>query len=143
MKLDNHGWGLNQMLVWCAVLLFFLFIAIFCIVQLSNGLGDTIKNSVTNDVTYSMVEENIENASYLYMEKYYQEDLGTGTITITTDNLLKYNMIQSYALKPTDEDNACKGYSLVKKENDDFVISAYISCSKYETTGYQSWRLGE
>ena len=143
VKLDNHGWGLNQMLIWCAILFFFLFLAIFSIIQLSKGLGDSLKESITDKITYSMVEENVENATYMYMEKYYQEEIGSGTITVTTDNLIKYDMIHNSSLKPTDENTACRGYALVKKENGSLDISSYISCSDYETKGYQSWRLGE
>lgn len=143
MKLDNHGWGLNQMLIYCAILLFFLLIAIFFIVQLSRSLGDTLKDAIAEVVTYSEVEENIKSAAKSYMEKYYHEEMGTGTITITADNLLKYDMLDEKSLTPTEEKKSCIGYALVKKDNNEQKISSYIKCKDYETNNYQSWRLGE
>lgn len=143
MKLNNHGWGLNEMLIYCGILLFFLMVAIFFIVQLSNSLGDTFKSSVSGDITYSMVEENIKSATSSYIEKYYKEDIGTGTITVSVDNLLKYDMLSESSIKPTDEKNACKGYALVKKENNELIIDSYIKCDNYETDNYQAWRIGE
>lgn len=139
MKLNNHGWGLNEMLIYCGILLFFLIVAIFFIIQLSNSLGDALKDNVS----YTMVEENIEEATASYMELYYKEDVGTGTITVTTDNLIKYNLLNLSSLKPTEENESCKGYALVKNQNDALVITPYIKCDNYESNGYQSWRLGE
>ena len=143
MNLNNHGWGLNEMLIYCGVLLFFLMIAIFFIIQLSNSLGDTFKSSITGGITYSMVEDNVENATASYIEKYYNKEIGTGTITVMVDNLLKYNMLSESSLKPMDEDDACGGYALVKKENEEIVIRSYIKCSKYKSEDYESWRIGE
>lgn len=139
MKLNNHGWGLNEMLIYCAILLFFLILAIFSIVQLSKSLGD----SLFSDLTYSMVEDNVKEATLLYIEEYYEYEIGAGTITVTTDNLLKYGVIEKSKLKPSEEKESCKGYALVKKQNNELDITSYIKCNKYVTSGYQSWRLGE
>lgn len=143
MKLNNRGWGLNEMLIYCGILLFFLMIAIFFIIQLSNSLGDKFKSSITGGITYSMVESNVENAAASYIEKYYNEEIGTGTITITVDNLLKYDMLSETSLKPMYENNACNGYALVNKEKDELIIRSYIKCSNYESDDYESWRIGE
>ena len=143
MKLNNRGWGLNQMLILCAILIFFLMVAVFFIVQLSESLGDVFQDSIMGQVSYTVVEENIEKATKDYMDKYYEYEIGTGTITVTVDNLLKYEMIKSINLKPSEEEDSCTGYSLVEKKNSTLVVEAYIKCSNYETNGYQSWRLGE
>jgi ABC-type antimicrobial peptide transport system permease subunit len=140
MKLNNHGWGLNQMLIYCAILLFFLIIAVMLIIQLSSILSDI---NITDSVSYSEVEENVSSAAKIYMNKYYTNDVGTGTITITTDNLLKNNILSESDLTPTDESKTCTGYALVKNDTDGLNISSYIKCSNYETNGYQSWRLGD
>ena len=143
MKLNNHGWGLNQMIFYCGILLFFLLIAVFFIVQLSNSLGDIFKDAATGLVTYETIESNIGNATYTYLEKYYKEDIGTGTIVVTSSNLIKYKIIDESSLRMPEEKNNCKGYSLVKREEGEIVVSPYIKCSNYETKGYQSWRLGD
>lgn len=142
MKLNNHGWGLNEMLILVAVLLSFLLIAVFFIIQLSKDLGDTIQ-SINGKVTYNDVESNIKNAAITYFEKYYDAQISNGTITITTNNLLKYKILNNKKLIPTEEDNECKGYVLVYKDNLDTKFDSYIKCEHYETVGYQAWRLGE
>ena len=143
MKLNNRGWGLNQMLILCAILLMFLMVAVFFIVQLSDSLGDVFQESIVGGLSYTTVEENIEYATEDYMEKYYEYEIGTGTITVTVDNLLKYDMIKDINLKPGEEADSCTGYSLVEKKKEKLIINAYIKCSDYETDGYQAWRLGE
>lgn len=143
MKLNNHGWGLNQMLIYCGILFFFLLVAIFFIIQLSNSLGDALKGSLSDNVSYATVEENVKNSAVLYMNEYYKNEIGTGTITVTVDNLLKYKMLEESDLIPSDEKTSCKGYALVKKENSSIIVTPYISCLNYETNGYQSWRLGD
>jgi hypothetical protein len=140
MKLNNHGWGLNQMLIYCAILFAFLMVAVVLIIQLSSILENV---NLVDTITYSDIEENVVNASNTYIEKYYKEDITTGTITITTSNLLKYNILSKKELTPTKEDEACIGYALVKKVDNKLDISSFIKCSDYETNGYQSWRLGD
>lgn len=143
MKLNNHGWGLNQMLIYCAIILFFLMISVFFIIQLSNALGDTIKKNVINENTYSDIENIISSAAVDYIEKYYENDLSIGTVTVPTKNLLHYNLITESRLVTTPGNDECYGYALVKKEADELTSHSYIKCSNYETNGFQSWRLGE
>ena len=68
MKLDNRGWGLTELLVWCGVLLIFLLIAVFFIVQLSKSLGEAFKDSLKDDKTTISIEETVEKASLNYMK---------------------------------------------------------------------------
>lgn len=130
------------MLILIAVLLTFLLVAVFFITQLSNVLGDSLQ-SMHGKITYSDVEDHIKAAATSYMQEFYKQEIGSGTITVTTDNLLKYEILDASELKPTDEKNSCKGYVLVNKENETLLFTPYITCSGYETKGYQSWRLGE
>jgi hypothetical protein len=141
MKLNNRGWGLCQMIIYCAILFFFLMVAVVLIIQLSSILQNV---NIAGITTYSDIEDNVILAANNYIEKYYKEEIGTGTITITTDNMLNYKTIKETDLLPTEEDKACSGYALVKKNSDDTLnISSFIKCSNYETVGYQSWRLGD
>ena len=143
MNLNNHGWGLNEMLFYCGILLFFLLVAVFFIIQLSNSLGDAFKSAATGITDYTSIESNLENATYTYLEKYYEKEIGTGTIVVTTDNLLKNKILKETALKGSEETKKCKCYSLVKRENGEIIVLPYISCVNYETKGYQAWRLGD
>ena len=108
MKLNNHGWGLGEMLLLVALLLFFLLIAIFYIARLYNGFA---KDNTNNNIEAAVNE-------YLY-DKY-------GTYDAPYDIMLSLE-------KLTDEtdlriSNDCKGYVLVKNIDGKTVIKNNITC---------------
>lgn len=143
MKLNNHGWGLKQMIVYSAILLMALFITVFFSMQLTAAFNEPFQKSTLRNVTYSMIEENIVMATSSYMEKYYDSEIGSGTITVKTDNLILYGVLKEEDLVTSTKD-ICKGYSLVRKNIESGLkIDAYIKCSNYETSNYQNWRMGE
>lgn len=142
MVLNNHGWSTKQMILYCSILLIALFFAVFYSQRLMNAVGENFKENVTGKVTYSTVQRNVENAALLYIEKYYGNKIGNGTITVLTENLIDYNVLKENELITSDKDN-CKGYALIKKNNKGVLIATpYIQCSDYITENYQSWRLG-
>lgn len=143
MKLNNHGWGLREMLIYMAILIFFFGVAVFFIIQLSEGLGDSFKNNIHGGNTYGNIEENVKESALRYIEQYYETEVGTGTITVSTSNLIRYQLLSEFDLKTTEKKDSCHGYALIKKENDLLVSSPYITCADYETIDYQSWRIGE
>lgn len=142
MKLNNHGWGLRQMLIYCAIIFIAFLFAIYYVSSLTKDLGDAFKNSISDTITYTSIEENMENAAHTYMDKYYKNEIGSGTITITTDNLITHDILNENDFVTSNKDT-CNGYVLVKKELNELQYKAYITCSNYETENYQSWRIGE
>lgn len=131
------------MILCCAILLISLFFAIFFSMQLMGEFGESFKESVTGKVTYATVERNVTNGALSYMEKYYKEEVGNGTITILTDNLIDYSLLKENDLVTTEKD-ICYGYALVRKNNKDTLgVSAYIKCNDYITKDFQEWRMGE
>ncbi len=139
MKLDNRGWGLAELLVWCGVLLIFLLIAVFFIIQLSKSLGEAFKDSLKEDKTTISIEENVENASLKYMKDNYK-DIGSGTITITIDNLKNGKYLNEKDI--TYNGAVCNGYALITKKDNKLNSDAYIRCGEYMTVGFQEWRIG-
>ena len=143
MKLNKHGLGLKYLILYSAIFIIAILFIVFFSKQASEGLGDVFKSSIKGNVTYATIENNISEAALSYMKKYYKEEVGLGTITVTTDNLLKYQMINEIDLVTSENDN-CKGYVLVKKNGDETLSTeSYIQCKNYETKNYQSWRIGE
>lgn len=143
MKLNNHGMGLKYLILYSAILIIAFLFVIFFGREFNDGLGDVFKSSIKGNVTYATIENNMKEATLSYMKKYYKEEVGLGTITITTDNLLKYQMLNESDLVTSEKDN-CKGYALVKKnEEGNLNAESYIQCKNYETKNYQSWRIGE
>ncbi len=127
-------------------LLFILLLALVAVVcfskQLMDAFGPTFKEAVTGKVTYATIERNMSDASLKYMDKYYKNDVGAGTITILSSNLLEYHLLNESDCV-TSENDTCTGYVLIRKNKDSLVASPYVTCNDYETQGYQSWRMGE
>ena len=143
MKLSNHGWSINQMILCCSVLLIAFFFVVFFAMQLQKQFGDSFKESITGKVTYATIERNISVGSLAYIEEYYDNDVGNGTITITTDNLIEYAIIDDEDLI-TSEKDSCKGYALIRKNKDTSLYSeAFITCQDYTTKDFQHWRMGD
>lgn len=143
MKLNNNGWCLNQMLLCSAIIGIALFFAVFFSMQLMDEFGESFKESITGKVTYATIERNIRNGALSYMEKYYKNEVGEGTISILTDNLIEYETLKESDLI-TSEKDVCKGYALVRKNNKNTLnVNAYILCNEYKTQEFKEWRMGE
>lgn len=143
MVFNNRGFGLKQMILFCAMLLVALFFAIFFTNQLMSEFKESFKEGLKEDISYDSIERKIESGAGYYMKNYYKDEVGTGTITILSDNLIKHDLLKNEDLVTSDEDN-CKGYALVRKNTDGKLeITPYINCNNYVTKDYQSWRVGE
>ncbi len=131
------------MILCCAVILIAFFFAIFFCMQLMNAFGENFKESVTGKVTYATIERNIKNGALSYMEKYYENEVGNGTITVLADNLISYAILNENDLV-TSENDVCRGYALVRKNNMETLnVDAYIKCNDYITKDFKEWRMGE
>ncbi len=128
------------MLVLCAILLLFLVIAAFYSVQLYKSMGNNIKSSINDTITPNIIEEKIRSNALLYLEKYYDEEIGSGTISVTTNNLLNYKLIEDNDLIISNNDK-CVGYALLRKENNNITSEPFIKCNDYKTIGFQEWRI--
>lgn len=142
MKLNNHGLGLKYLILYSVIIIMAIFFIVVFSRQASDGFGDIFKESLKGNVTYTTIETNMSEKTLAYMKKYYKEEVGLGTITVTTDNLLKYQMLNEIDLI-TSEKDTCQGYALVKKNNGTLQAESFIKCNHYETKNYQSWRMGE
>ncbi len=142
MRMNNHGWGAKEMIFCSAIILIAFFFVVFYTSQLMEGLGDTFRQNITGNITYSSIEENVEKSALAYMSKYYKNEVGMGTITIKSSNLIQYGILKESDFV-TSEKDSCYGYALVRRDGEDLMAEPYITCSKYETDHYQSWRLGE
>lgn len=143
MKLNNHGWSLQQMILCCAVIMIAFFFVIFFSQQLMNQFGETFKESVTGKVTYATIERNLEEGARTYINEYYEEEIGRGTITVLKENLIEYAILKENDFITAEQD-VCDGYALIRKNNNDTLrIEPYIKCQNYITEDFQEWRIGE
>lgn len=143
MVFNNHGWGLRQMILCSAIIVIALLFVVFYSSRLMDGLGDVFHDSIIEDITYASIEESISTAALTYADTYYENEIGSGTITVTTTNLIQYDLLEQTDLI-TSSNDTCQGYVLLRKDEDnDLNAEPYIQCTSYETNNYQSWRVGE
>ena len=140
--LNKNGWGYREFLFAGAVLFIALLVTTFFVIRLYKGLPD-LSSFLTEPLSYQDIEENLDYKSLEYINGYYKQDITTGVIVVSTDNLLKYDIIKKKDLKDTDNNDLCKGYSLIRKEKGELISKSYIKCDNYVTEGYQSWRVSK
>ena len=105
---NNHGWGLGEMLLFIALLLFFLLVATFYVLRLYGGLAHNNQS----------VE--IESAVNEYLYKKYGSQNAPYDLMISLDTLK-----EETSLEISDD---CKGYVMVVYEDGASIIKNKISC---------------
>lgn len=132
MKLNS--WGYMQMFILSSVIIFFLLVVVYNV----NVFRSHFNNDDISVSYYRDLEERLENQTLTYIDKYYEDVLTSEQIVITNDMLGVYDLDVSLFDKNS---NNCNGYALASKTRGLVSVDAYISCKKYETLGYQDWRV--
>ncbi len=131
MKLNNHGWGLKEMLFFSAILLFFVLLvsvlinSLYSQLDLSNNGSSTSSSSTSSGYTYKDIENNLKFAAQRYIKNHADDD----SEILTSDELLESKYIMSSKLKTSND--TCEGYVMI---TDDY--ETFIHCNNYETEGY-------
>ena len=137
--LNNHGWGFRAYMIASGILLIALILVAFLVTRLYSGLP-SLETAMENTKTYSTIENDIKAFAHSYIVDYHQEEITTGVVTVSTNKLIEKGFLTDKKLTTSDGDK-CKGYALIRKDNDVLVVEPYIKCKNYTTVGYQSWRL--
>ena len=133
---NKNGWGFSSYIIGSSILLIALLVATFLIIRLFSSLKSI------NGTSYEDIEEMLNSKSLKYIEEYYGREINSGVVVVSTSKLLDNDLINSNDLIETDNNDKCKGYSLIRKDVDDELTSeSFIKCKKYTTIGYQSWRV--
>lgn len=138
--LNKNGWGYRSFLVGGAILLIALLFATFFIIRLYHGLPN-LSSAIIDPVDYEMIESSISDNALRYVSEYYEQEIKSGVIVISTNNLLKYGFIENKDLRNTENNDECKGYSLIRNDDNKLTSESYIKCKNYQTEGYQDWRV--
>lgn len=152
MKLDNRGWGLQELLVGIGILLFCLLLIVSLInrnfKRLSESMGNN-KNSSTEQKrpvqneekeeynSYKDIETAMKKAAREYNTAIYGDELQEDdNITVTLKSLVRDNYIEPvHDIK--DSKIICSGYVTFIKERNKVTYSPYLKCgSRYTTKGY-------
>ena len=126
--MNNHGWGLQEMIILCCILVGFLLLIVVFVNQLYTGLEKAeVENNENYGYSYKDIESNLKNAA----KNYYRKN--KSLVIITSEELLLEEYITSSKLTPLHSSEPCIGYVNVIDNNN---FESYISCEDYETEGY-------
>lgn len=141
MALNNHGWGLREMIIFVSILLLFLIIASIFVLRLYNSLNE----SINGDTNTNEVVDNVDKNYYYHKESellqsaqaYYDDvpfDLDNGSVNVYLNELIS----GGYSKQIVDENtgNYCNGYAKYFKNQNTVDIDVFIKCDSYETEGY-------
>ena len=150
MKLDNKGWGLQELLVGLGILLFCLLLISSLINRNFKSLTESMSGNKTNQTTpskpvtenqdytsYSAIENALEEAARRYNQAIYGAELQEGdNITVTLKSLIRDNYMKNvYDIK--DKKIVCSGYVTFIKKGNQVTYHPYLKCgNKYKTKGY-------
>jgi hypothetical protein len=133
MKLNNHGWGLQMMMVFVLILMICLVIVAALIDKNFKYLEDETVKSTTFD--YSKLEKQVVEATQKYIDNKKIQLDNDDTYTITIKKLQNENLLDEIK----DDSKKCTGYSVVENISGKLIYNAYINCgSNYKTKNYSS-----
>jgi hypothetical protein len=148
--LNNHGWGMRNMLIYSCIILIFLLIATYYVKYLYRDLSMN-DNDVTSEVQeendtkptkeinydlYENYEKRMNNAAINYVKRYYNT-LDTGIASVELWDLTNGGYIET--LYDQVDNSKCLGYANVwDTEDGELKASSYIKCPSYTTEGYVS-----
>lgn len=156
MKLNNRGWGLQELLVGLGVLFFCLLLIVSLINRNFKQLGDTInridqskqdKSPTTEEEnpkteekefrSYKEIEISLISAAKKYSEDIYGDDLQEGdNITVTVRSLIREQYLEKIS-DLEDENVICSGYVTFSKHGNHVSYNPYLKCGNhYKTSGY-------
>ncbi|MDE5538998.1 MAG: hypothetical protein K2J20_00755 [Bacilli bacterium] len=132
--LNKNGWCLKEMLLLSGIIILFLGLAVSQIYGLTNYYYKEV-----NDKYYQKLEKKLEEQTLVYLNDYYKDTLNSDGIVVTKDDLQNYNL--DVTLIDGNGSRCHNGYVMASKSRGEIKIKAYISCNKYETLGYEGWRV--
>ncbi len=166
MKLNNHGWGMREMIIYSCIMILLL---IFVASSISSLYSNIEKTNVKNRQEYQQrvekaEQERLENEREELKQELekpinkvdttYYKNIENKIKTATMNYMNTYNYaLNGQILKVTvdtlvglnfiDEikdqngNSTCSGYSNVyEDENGSYVIKSYVTCSNYSSEGY-------
>lgn len=154
MQLNNHGWGMRDMIIYTCVLILFLLLAAYLITALYDNISVEEKTSDNNSKVETPVEEEQQPSEIIIIDYKYYKDKETAVKLATynylndvkpelTDNKIKIEIDtlieKQYIEKIYDASgtHTCQAYSTAYlDEHEEYIVSPYIKCENYTTEGY-------
>ncbi|MBQ8659808.1 MAG: hypothetical protein IJ475_03115 [Bacilli bacterium] len=152
MMLNNHGWGLKDMIIYTCIILFFFFIACFFIGAMYRDFEEGYyDNDSDNQIVSDVLEEPIHEEEYIDYKYYYEKEfIFKSSVDVylnelnydVTNHIFNIRLNELVNLRYMDmiydpiTGTACDGYANVIGEGTQYEINAYILCSNYMSEGY-------
>jgi hypothetical protein len=165
MKLNNHGWGVRDFVIYLSILILLLFFVAFSISNFYRRLEKDRQNRQNNqqyvdqyhpteitdddiDVTpqnngpkivnydyYHTLEEDFRNATNKYLLENPTE-ISNRILVLTDTDLVGLGYM--YKMHDEEYEHTCTGYSTTYLLDDtmNYQINVYINCGEYITEGY-------
>lgn len=148
MKLNNHGWGLKDMIIYFSIILFLLIFVTILVHSFYTSVNKEQK--LREDKIYEEVVEkpfsDDDNKSNNY-DYYYQKEIqfknqvinyiNDKNIDVSSGKMIDLQILinEKYidSIIDTKTGNTCLGYAKVLSNVD---VTTYISCDNYVTEGY-------
>lgn len=132
MKLNNHGWGLQVMMV-------FVLILMICLVIVSalvnKNFSYLIDDNESQSFDYTTLEKKVIESSKQYIKIKNIDVNDTFSYIITVKQLQEEKLLDDLR----DNFSRCTGYSVVESDGKKLVYNSYIKCgSNYKTKEYNS-----
>jgi len=158
MGLNNHGWGLREMIIYMCILILILLFVAFSINALYRKIDkdnrehpqhintDPVEPSSQDPVIevpprsvnytyYHQLETKLYNATQRFLQERPHE-LNGNIMKVEAQSLIDLGYLE----KMYNDNNSdfCTGYSNVflGEGNDGYTIKSYIRCDNYSSTGY-------
>ena len=162
-RLDNHGWGEKDMILYCGIIACVLLV-IYILLNQFNHMMDTPKEASTSDKNikeeineattpgtiidevpeseepvvvddnyYRSLEDSLEIAAQAYVERQYDEIQDDTTMHITIEQLTSLDFLEQVK---DPNGNICSGY--VTYTSSDDMYEPYLKCGQYTTEGYET-----
>jgi len=143
--LNNHGWGMRDMIIYSCIILLFLLIATYYIRTFYKGLSNASNTVVEKnkeeepikkqDINlYKNYELRMDTAAINFVYKNYG-DLNRSIASINLSDMTSKGYIEP--LYDQLDNSLCVGYSNVWDSEDGVLhSSSYVRCTHYKTDGY-------
>ena len=166
--MNNRGWGLQAMILWCAVLGLLLIFATIAINGSINNMYGNNDNRNSNGSSVIKKEDHEENkeeveevekeetdkevdnsytdfldimveASKKYIKAEYNNDYSNADHLKLSTNMLINNNYMDRMVDPYNKSLECVGYIAVDYVNNELIYEPYLKCgNSYETEGFIS-----
>lgn len=152
MKLNNHGWGMRDMIIYTCILVLFLLFVSYSIRSLYSAIETSKENyekqqdvyqppveeekeeqPIVDLEYYENVELKLKNATLQYLDT-YSTDLTNNILKVSSGTLINLGFIDK--IYDQTGSSTCTGYSNVYQDTEEYVIKSYVSCVNYVTEGY-------